>query len=72
MARRTPQTFQKRQREQKRAEKATRKLAKREERKLGFVSDDTNPVDVPLPDAADAADQGDEGKAADGAVTPSD
>ena len=58
MARRTPQTFLKRQREQKRAEKARQKLAKREARKLGLVSeDDTAPGDAPPFGSADADDQ---------------
>jgi hypothetical protein len=71
VARRTPQTFQKRQREQKRAEKATRKLAKREARKQGLVSDDMNPADVPLSDTSDEGEAGD-GEAVDENVTPSD
>ena len=47
MARRSPQTFLKRQREQKRAEKARQKLAKREARKDGTLevaSDEDSPM----------------------------
>jgi hypothetical protein len=47
VARRTPQTFLKRKREQKRAEKARQKEAKREARKAGLVPMDVDPYAEP-------------------------
>ena len=57
MARRTPQTFLKRQREQKRAEKARQKLAKREARKQGLVPMDGDPYADVDPDAVEQTDE---------------
>jgi hypothetical protein len=75
LARRTPQSFLKRQRELKRAEKARQKLLKREARKHGSEVEGPLAADTPQPDSgadesATEADEATPAKATDPGAAP--